>query len=104
MDTLLRSLQGIGMTAKGLRAPDDPLPSTGTGTATALANSWEAEVLEKPAQPDGLQQNIDRARKSDQSTSHQLSDRAPYATRLRVVLGLSLLLWAAIAFGIAWAL
>jgi hypothetical protein len=41
---------------------------------------------------------------SEQSSSLQSPDRAPYATRLRVVLALSLLLWAIIALAVAWAI
>ena len=83
---------------------DTLLPSTLSPAHSTPVASWEGKTIDQPAQRGGLPDELDRANASEQSSTVQLSDRAPYPTRLRAVLGLSLLLWATIALVLAWAL
>jgi hypothetical protein len=61
------------------------------------------ETSEQPPKHDGQAEDGGGTQMPESSSSEQFADRAPYATRLRVVLSLSLLLWAIIALAIAWA-
>ena len=67
---------------------------------TEISDRRETQTVDHPPQQEQQQELID-AQASDLSPATELTDRAPYPTRLRMILVLSLLCWAVLAFAVA---